>query len=133
FDSNVDTATDATHVAAAATSPCCGGSPLPANTRTASTSISAANPSSTRPIHGTGSLGVCHGPSLERNAGTVIVTSAQMLITYMMTVGMPATNQTHIARRVRHSHTVTPNSVSAASSWLLAPNRFQKSCHTGVF
>ena len=49
----------------------------------------------------------------------------------MNTVGMPVTNQTQHARRVRHSQTVTPSSVSAASSWLLAPNRSQNSRHTG--
>ena len=45
---------------------------------------------------------------------------------------MPVTNQTHIARRVRHSQTVTPSSVSAARSWLLAPNSAQKVRHTGI-
>ncbi len=55
-------------------------------------------------------------------AGAVLVwvyntlASAQVLITYITTVGTPVTSQTSGLRRVRHSHTVTPSSVSAASN-----------------
>ena len=47
--------------------------------------------------------------------GSVILASAQVLIVYMNTVGTPVTSQTSGLRRVRHSQTVTPSSVSAAS------------------
>ena len=46
----------------------------------------------------------------------MICTSAQLLITYIHTVGIPVTSQTQATRRVRHSQTVTDSSVSAASN-----------------
>jgi len=64
--------------------------------------------------------------------GSVSVTSAQVLIAYMKAVGRPVTIQTQASRRVRQSQTVTPRSVSAASSWLLAPNRFQNIFQAGT-
>jgi len=57
---------------------------------------------------------------------------AHVLITYMNAVGSPVTTQTHVSRRVRQSQTVTPSSVSAARSWLLAPNRLQKVFQAGT-
>ena len=45
-----------------------------------------------------------------------MLASAHVLITYMNTVGTPVTSQTQASRRVRQSQTVTPRSVSAASS-----------------
>ena len=43
-------------------------------------------------------------------------TSAHTLITYIHTAGSPVIRQPQRARPVRQSHTVTPISVSAASS-----------------
>ena len=42
------------------------------------------------------------------------------------------TIQTQAARRVRQSQTVIPRSVSAARSWLLAPNRLQNIFQAGT-
>src|SRR5688500_1862503 len=96
----------------------------------ASSSISPASVSSTTPAHGTGSRGTSSSPP-EQNVGSVRLTGPQVLMTYMNTVGRPVTNQTQTARRVFHSQTVTPKSVSAASNWLLAPNSAQNDRHTG--
>src|SRR4051812_43203672 len=100
--------------------------------RIASISIIAASAISTSPIHGTGSVGVIKRPSVARNLGSVIARMAQVLMTYMNTVGTPVTSHTHHSCRVRQSQMVTPSSVSAAKSWLLAPNKFQKRLHTGT-
>ena len=94
-----------------------GGDGEPAIARTASTSISAASAISTTPAHGTGSVGARKLPvAASKNFGSVIFTSAQVLIVYINTVGSPVTNHTSGLRRVRHSQTVTPSSVSAASN-----------------
>src|SRR5688572_13411779 len=62
----------------------------------------------------------------------IMVTIAQTLTTYIQTQGMPVTNHAHFAFNERTSHTVTPSSVSAAKSWLLAPNSAQNVCQTGI-
>ena len=77
--------------------------------------MTAARTSRTSPTQGTGSVGTTQ-PSGVRNRGSVSVKSAQVLITYMKAVGRPVTSQTQVSRRVRQSQTVTPRSVSAASS-----------------
>src|SRR5262245_1928411 len=94
--------------------------------RMASMSMSAANNSSTKPIHGTGSVETTKLPAEFQNFGTVIETRAQVLMVYMKAVGRPVTSQTHQAFCVLQSQIVTPSNVKAAKSWLLAPNRFQK-------
>ena len=57
-----------------------------------------------------------NGRSASKNRGSVISTRAHVLIVYMTTVGTPVISHTSGFRRVRHSQTVTPSSVSAASN-----------------
>ena len=59
------------------------------------------------------------GVGLRDTAGEIHLDQAQdaqMLTKYIQAAGRPVTSQTQAARRVRHSHTVTPTSVRAARS-----------------
>ena len=103
-----------------------GGSGRFISAKTASKSIIPASSNSTIPIQATTSLDMCHVPSAARNLLKVMLASAQVLVMYMSTVGIPVTIHTHHSPRVRQSHTVTPKSVSAASKLIARAEQIPK-------
>ena len=124
---------DAAAAGIAVSSLAAGGVPSESRMRMASTSISAASTISTRPIQGTGSAGI--DPAAGRRAELGQRHQAQGPgAHHVHPDGRQAGHQPDPpgACSVRHSQTVTPSSVRAARSWLLAPNRFQKICQTGT-